>query len=333
MTWFEELTGCTERSAEAVRENLVVDGPRLRSHRNGRSWLHGELEIPTLAQLRLRAQDSSQSSSPLSVREAIANVQHLHRDIASRNALFQVASQFNLLEMMSPDVTPERGIGIYQRDPTQGPACAIAAGAGTIFRNYFAEVNGRVGQSEDNQIDCLAGIGALLGNSQQRLWKMVNGYALPTDSGLREVSDRLDAMDEADRDHVRQSLQIGLQWNTQVTLDDASHTVSQAFCSAMPIAYTAHPIEQWKPLATLVLEATYEATLCAAIVNATRTGNHVVYLTLVGGGAFGNPVDWILSAIRRSLMLYANSGLEIAIVSRSRSKPAVQQLVSEFSGA
>lgn len=43
---------------------------------------------------------------------------------------------------------------------TQGPAYAIAAGAGTIYRNYLAVVNGQVGQSADTQIDCLADIGA-----------------------------------------------------------------------------------------------------------------------------------------------------------------------------
>jgi len=58
MTWFEDLTGCTERSAENVREEFVLDGARLRSRLNNKSWLYGELETPTLAQLRERAQNS-----------------------------------------------------------------------------------------------------------------------------------------------------------------------------------------------------------------------------------------------------------------------------------
>lgn len=332
MTWFNDLTGCSERSGEDVREHLLVDEPRLRSRLNGKSWLYGELETPTLAQLRERAQNVVREPSPIAVREVIANVQHLHADAANQNALFQVASQFNLLEMMAPDVTPEWGVGIYERDPTQGPACAIAAGVGTIFRNYFADVNGRIGQSADNQIDCLAGIGTLLGNTEQRLWRMVNGYALPSADGLKEINHQLKALDDAGRDRLRQSLQIGLQWDTQVTLDNASHTVSQAYCSALPISYTHHALELWVPFATLVLEASYEATICAAIVNATRAGNKVLFLTLVGGGAFGNELDWIMNAIRRSLKLYSDSGLDIALVSRGQSKPCVQQLASEFVG-
>ena len=56
MTWFENLTGCSEGSPEEVREHLFVDGPRLVSRLNGKSWLYGEFETPTLAQLRERAQ-------------------------------------------------------------------------------------------------------------------------------------------------------------------------------------------------------------------------------------------------------------------------------------
>jgi hypothetical protein len=30
--------------------------------------------------------------------------------------------------MVSPNITPEAGVGIYENDRTQGPACAVAAG-------------------------------------------------------------------------------------------------------------------------------------------------------------------------------------------------------------
>ncbi|MCY2962569.1 MAG: hypothetical protein NT069_02780, partial [Planctomycetota bacterium] len=134
MTWFEKLTGCSEISPGQVRTDLEVHGGRLSSRRNGRSWQFGELETPTLAQLRERVRTVSRDPKAISVREVVANVQNLHADNRNANALFQVASQFNLLEMVAPQVTPERGVGIYERDRTQGPACAISAGAGTIYR-------------------------------------------------------------------------------------------------------------------------------------------------------------------------------------------------------
>jgi len=315
MSWFEKLTGCVGESPESVREHLFIDGRRLHSRLNQKSWLCGELETPTLAQLRQRVSHIKRDLAPISVRNVVGNVQHLHLNRANENAVFQVASQFNLLEMTSPRVTPECGVGIYEHDFTQGPACAIAAGAGTIYRNYFVDINGRIGQTADNQIDCLSGISKLLDNSKQRLWKMVNGYALPSAEGLEEINRKLKGMDEAALDTVRQALQIGLHWDTQVTLGDASHTVSQAYCSAMPVAYTPHTKELWAPLAKLVLEAAYEATICAAILNVDRNRNNRLFLTRLGGGAFGNNPDWITDAISRSLELYSDSGLDVAIVS------------------
>ena len=315
MSWFEKLTGCVGESRESVREHLFIDGRRLHSRLNQKSWLCGELETPTLAQLRQRVRNIKHDLGPISVRNVVGNVQHLHLNRANENALFQVASQFNLLEMTSPRVTPECGVGIYEHDFTQGPACAIAAGAGTIYRNYFVDINGRIGQTADNQINCLSGIAKLLDNSKQRLWKMVNGYALPSAEGLEEINRKLESMDEAALDAVRQALQIGLHWDTQVTLGDASHTVSQSYCSAMPVAYTNHTKELWAPLAKLVLEAAYEATICAAILNIDRNRNNRLFLTRLGGGAFGNNPDWITEAISRSLELYSDSGLDVAIVS------------------
>jgi hypothetical protein len=289
------------------------------------------LETPALSELRGRVQAGKRGGGRIAVREVVANVQALHADVSNACSLFQVASQFNLLEMVSPNVTPEQGVGIYEKDHTQGPACAIAAGAGTIYRNYFAPVNGQIGQSENNQIDCLADLGRAMGNSDHRLWKMRNGYALASHSGLTEISNRLRASSERELDELRQLLRIGIQWNTQVTLQDCTHMVSQAYCSALPVAYANHSADLWEHFARLVLEASYEATICGAIVNWLNTGNNRVFLTLLGGGAFGNEPDWITGGMRRALMLYADWNLDVVIVSYGRSNRHVQQLVEQFS--
>jgi hypothetical protein len=57
----------------------------------------------------------------------------MHRAPEYGGALFQVASQFDALEMTGANVTPEDGVTRYQHDHTQGPACAIAAGAARSF--------------------------------------------------------------------------------------------------------------------------------------------------------------------------------------------------------
>jgi hypothetical protein len=330
MTWFEKLVGFVEESAQQVRANITIDGNTLKSHVNGKVLVYGELETPSLAELRDRVHSSGHPAGRISVREVVADVQDLHANESNAGSLFQVASQFNLLEMVSPSVTPERGVGIYEKDHTQGPACAVSAGAGTIYRNYFAVVNGQTGQSAGNQIDCLADIGAALGNSNSRLWEMRNGYALASDSGLVEILNRLRASSESELDGLRQLLRIGIQWDAQVTINDSRHVVSQAYCSALPVAYADRAASLWAEFARLVLEASYEATICAAILNSIRNGNNRLFLTLLGGGAFGNETDWIIAAIQRALRLYTHADLDVAIVSYGASKPYVRGLFEQF---
>lgn len=327
--WFETLTSFPEESAQQVRANLTVERNKLKSRVNGKEWIYGELETPSLAELRQHVNSSAYKVGRMSVREVVANVQNLHADESNAGALFQVASQFNLLEMAGPSVTPESGVEIYEDDHTQGPACAIAAGAGTIYRNYFAVVKGQIGQSAINQIDCIAELGEALGNSEGRLWKMKNGYALASESGLVEISNRLRSLSESEIDGLRQMLRIGIQWDTQVTLSDCSHLVSQAYCSALPVGYCPHPSSLWADFARLVLEAAYEATMCAAILNSKRNGNNRLYLTLLGGGAFGNETEWIIAGIRRAFNLYRDADLDVAIVSYGSSNPYVQAIVHE----
>ncbi|HKQ79134.1 MAG TPA: hypothetical protein VJ810_35895 [Blastocatellia bacterium] len=325
--WFEELTGFTEESPQQVRTNITVVGNALKSLVNGKVLICGELETPSLAELRERVRSSEYKVGQISVREVVANVQHLHMEESNAGSLFQVASQFNLLEMVSPSETPERGVGIYENDRTQGPACAIAAGAGTIYRNYFVNVNGQTGQSESDQVDCLADIGAAMGNSENHLWEMKNGYALATQSGLVEIGKRLRAAGEGELDKLRQLLRIGIQWNTQVTLNNSKHLVSQVYCSALPVAYSYHPSNLWAEFARLILEGAYEATICTSILNSIKNGDNRVFLTLLGGGAFGNQSDWIIGGLQRALNLYRYADLDIAIVSYGSHNPYVQDLI------
>src|SRR5262249_20314718 len=99
--------------------------------------------------------------------------------------------------------------------------------------------------------DCLTDIGAALGNTENRLWEMRNGYALATQSGLVEIGQRLRAADEDELDKLRQLLRIGIQWKTQVTLNGCKHLVSQAYCSALPVAYSYHSSDYWAEFARL----------------------------------------------------------------------------------
>ncbi len=71
-------------------------------------------------------------------------------------------------------------------------------------------------------------------------------------------------------------------------------------------------------------------TFAAAVLNQQQTGSNKLYLTLLGGGAFGNRTDWILHDIRRAMSRFRHAGLEVAIVTYGRSNPVVQRLVGEL---
>jgi hypothetical protein len=61
-------------------------------------------------------------------------------------------------------------------------------------------------------------------------------------------------------------------------------------------------------------------------LNYATIGNSCAYLTQVGGGAFGNRDDWILSAIRRALQLYEKYPLDVKIVSYRAPDPRLRGL-------
>jgi hypothetical protein len=336
MDWFERLTGFSETTYARTRAKLAVEGDRLRSLANGQSYVIGEFELAPLQHLRVVAKQRSPLHHKLKVSVVQGNVREMHRAPEYAGALFQVASQFNMLEMISYDVTPEHGVTRYEQDPTQGPACAIAAGAATIYRNYFVPVGDGEGQTANRQIDGLADVGRALSATLDRpldaLWTMRNGYALCTKSGLTAIAGYLDSVGEPERDRLRELLQIGLHKNVEVT--DAPGTtrpiVSQAFCSALPVLYTDVPKPLWGPFALLVLEAAYEATLWAAVRNAQRGESNIVLLTSLGGGAFGNDEGWIDAAMRRALKAASNFELDVRIVSYREPPPVLMRLVRDF---
>ena len=136
MDWFERLTGFREESYEATRAKLRVEGGRLRSLVNGKSYGVGEFELASLRTLRERAAAVRGMSGRLKVGVVTGDVRQMHQAPECAGALIQVASQFNVLEMTGPSVSPEEGvtIGYAHGDRTQGPACSARGfGAATIL--------------------------------------------------------------------------------------------------------------------------------------------------------------------------------------------------------
>src|SRR5258706_7828675 len=129
--------------------------------------------------------------------------------------------------MVSPMVTPEQGVTCYQHDRTQGPACAIAAGAATIYRNYFAVVDGREGQTATRQLDGLVDLGEALSTALNKpvdaLWEMQNGYALCTRAGLDAITQHLPTLRPEQIDILRGKLCTGFHTDVEGTDAEAEH--------------------------------------------------------------------------------------------------------------
>lgn len=92
----------------------------------------------------------------------------------------------------------------------------------------------------------------------------------------------------------------------------------------MPVAYNNDPASAWQPFAKLVLEAAYEATFLAALQYGKP--GQPLFLTLLGGGAFGNQKNWIIAAIRRAAHLFGSSELDVRLVSYEAPSGALQDL-------
>jgi hypothetical protein len=336
MDWFERLTGFREAGYESTRQQLEVVGRQLRSRVNGQSYGIGEFEPVSLETLRQRVPLGRPLPGRLKVSVVQGDVRELHRSPEYCGALFQVASQFNMLEMVGPNLTPEDGVTRYEHDRTQGPACAISAGAATIFRNYFVPVGNQCGQTKTRQLNGLSDLAVALTKSLgipvEALWSMRNGYALCTREGLDAISGLLTSLSSDETDMLRGKLRIGVHWDVEVTSAPGANrpSVSQAFCSALPISYSSVPHRHWPAFASLVLEAAYEATMWAGVHNAQRGVSNIVLLTRLGGGAFGNDDQWIDAAMRRALQRATTFNLDVTIVSYGPPSHAVLQIAEEF---
>ena len=113
-------------------------------------------------------------------------------------------------------------------------------------------------------------------------------------------------------------------------VNHCQNKVSQAYCSALPVTYYPHSADQWESFACLILEASYEAVICSAIINSVKNKSNKLFLTLIGGGAFGNRTSWITKAIERALTRYQEVDLVVVIVSYGEPDRRISDLLTTF---
>jgi hypothetical protein len=315
MNWFRDAFGFKEQSYEKTRSRFDYDEKELvlTSKANGRKFYVGHFETPSMGELMDKVTKCEANVGSKATFEHLSgNAMTLHRDSSNQGSVFQVASQFNCLEMVGPNVRPTDGITRYASDRTQGPACAISCPAGTLYRNYFY---GGEGQAK-KQINTLDVIQKIL---SVKYWDMQNGYAMPCGrgKGMVELNKRLESSSELET-KLMNALKIGVHWNTEVEsrVTKENHRVCQVFSSACPVAYSKYTKStDWAPFANLVLRATYIATLSVGALIAKRENRRVkVFLTAVGGGAFGNRTLWIVDALSSAMKIFRDAPIDVFLV-------------------
>lgn len=333
---------------------------------DGRTVSAGIFSTPSVADLRTMVQTACTSATtadntdtkniaPIgnpktTVQNIVGEAKSLHRS-SPEGSVVQAASQFNYLEMPGPKVTPDAGVEEYEFDPTQGPACAVACGAGTAYRNYLVPVpipslesreqSISRGQTKHSQLNGLDGVERYLGDlfvddDVVVPWVVKNGYVEAPDSeGLEKFNQRLLSKPELREEFVSR-VKIGVQEDTSVThrLSEGDRIVTQTYNSAISIGYSRRTISQWEPVARAVLDATYEATLLVGILKtleAISKGSPPppILLTKVGGGVFKNKESWIRLSIQNALerVEVYGVGLDVRIVHFGRIKPLYEGLL------
>jgi hypothetical protein len=159
---------------------------------------------------------------------------------------------------------------------------------------------------------------------------MKNGYCLANAEGLEVIRNKMSKLTPEEYEQLKGLLKVGIQYNTEVTAYEGALKLTQVYCSGVPVAYSGFSAEKWEPFGKMVLDATYEASFWAAIQQMNNSQNNKLFLTLVGGGVFGNPDSWLYDAIINNLKKFENSGLNVIFVSYGSSKDLVRKIITDF---
>lgn len=208
---------------------------------------------------------------------------------ADAGTLFQVASQFNCLEAPGPSLT---SVASYLGDSTQGPRAAISALPGTLLRHYAAPDGrgGRFVQQDDGaQLELLGDV------CDPGVARVRNGYLM-----AREIRDAhglvaaLEARFASIRVGVHEDVEVvlGYAWEGAVATSPAP-VIAQVFTSTLAGGGYGSVAGPLRDVCRHLLRAAYLGTLLTAVA----LGHSRVVLTLIGGGAFGNPQPSIWGAI------------------------------------
>jgi hypothetical protein len=311
--WFENLFGFKE-SAAAISAHLTCatrDGLCfLTSDVNGKSHCAGNFQVRTTSsfsdlrpigggRLNVLVGDDTITSA--------ADVIVAQSDPQNHGATFQVTSNFNCLDH-APGCRPPGGlVSDYLTSKLQACPAAVACGPALVYRQYFVPLpSGQVGQL-DSDLKLLARTPAVA----------KDGYVV-------DVGDAAFDWDQPDL------IPVGVHREVDVTLGRsgkefrmvAEQRIHQVYGATLGFNGHVPYDERSDRVARKMVEEFYRATVLAAWENSLlfpgRPGSKKCFLTIVGGGVFLNPPEFVGDAIAKCRQTIVDSGLDVFFVIWSR---------------
>lgn len=221
-------------------------------------------------------------------------------------AVFQAASQFNCLEHPSPRVDRTAGIRNYHKDLTQGPACALCTAPDTLVRNNAPPIDLAPALPQTNGYYELTPESAVEPPFDLSVGCLVDAPVAMTSRPEEYVEYDPDYDPEINKRGAKRA-----RTSPDAAVDSPRRRVDQVYCAAACVMHGGDAADPGvAETGRFILDKMYMATLDHAV----QRGIPNVYLTLLGGGAFGNPPEWIAGAIARAVFAYRDSKLVIRVV-------------------
>lgn len=343
--WFHQLFGF-EESIQNVKKYLSVSTNNsglleLVSSHNNRRFLPGNLEIANTKSLLASITNHLNRNPETKLKHGTFNIIHGLDSDTNLNMMqyvdvmaccshsqfngctVQVASNFNCLEFVNENQKKSDGVTDYALNGTQGPSASLSCASSLVYRNYFYE-NSHFSNSTNH--------------SNRHINDKEINLLIKTPLTVKHGKVLIQTRSEVERLKSSQfnwsdktNYYVGHHRNCEVCLErdlkrpdhfsmfhNKKQFVNQVFCSAFNFSENVIFNSFTTTIAQHIMNSMYESTILAAILNHLEhpelPGSNKCFLTLLGGGVFGNPREIIAPAIVRTLELISKSGLDVNIM-------------------
>ena len=320
--WYKYVTGYNETNfAYVFEDKLKVDEGKLynqniptedkKVENSQKHYITGKFQLESIGDLIKSFECTPNAMSPITncplriyVPGPCTNMQlyfyelgvaTLQADPANANCMFQAASNFSCIEAITESSFPDMidFTTNYYKDLTQGPAASISAGPAAIARvlEPFSKQGSQTSLHQINVLDNL-----------KEYYNIENGYVVNDKTkGAKTftVAEMNDILNKIKIGYVNGAdVVFGGRHKTDMNVLKKPHQINQVFTAAMNLRQGDNgkrnaTLQDKEIKARTLLRGAYLGTyLCALKSRSPR-----LFLTLIGGGSFGNDISWILGEV------------------------------------